>query len=236
MAKTFLTAEWRKLAMANYGVDPGILKKYLPYKTELDHWNGICFVSLVGFRFVNTRVKGLRIPFHSNFEEVNLRFYVRYKSGDTWRRGVVFIREIVPKPALTLVANTLYKEHYVTMPMSHQWVANGDSLITEYQWKYKDWHSLKLVTGKDPVAITAESEEEFITDHYWGYTKVNGNKTSEYEVQHPRWQVYPVKEHHIQADFGLLYGPEFRFLATEKPKSVLLAEGSEIVVKSGGKI
>src|SRR5688500_11199158 len=112
MSKIFLEAEWRKLAMANYAVDKNLLTKYLPYKTEIDCWDNTCYVSLVGFMFLNTRVKGFKIPFHINFEEVNLRFYIRYKHKNEWRRGVVFIKEIVPKHALTLVANTVYGENY----------------------------------------------------------------------------------------------------------------------------
>jgi len=74
MNATFLSAEWRKLAIANYYVDPEILVPFLPYKTELDLWNGKCYISLVGFRFVNTKLKGFGIPFHKHFEEVNLKF------------------------------------------------------------------------------------------------------------------------------------------------------------------
>ncbi len=107
MAKTFLKAEWRKLVMANYAVDPALLMNYLPNKTELDFWNGTCYVSLVGFMFQNTKVMGIKIPFHVDFEEVNLRFYVRYKDAGEWKRGVVFIKEIVPKPMLKIVANTI---------------------------------------------------------------------------------------------------------------------------------
>ena len=123
---TFLQAEWRKLAIANYAVDRKILREYLPNKTEIDLWNGICYVSLVGFMFQNTRVLGIPIPYHINFEEVNLRFYVRHKSQGEWRRGVVFIKEIVSKPALTFVANNLYKEKYETMPVNHIWTSGDE--------------------------------------------------------------------------------------------------------------
>src|SRR6185503_10721641 len=110
-------AGWRKLVMANYAVDPSALAPYLPYKTEIDLWQGTCYVSLVGFMFVDTAVMGVKIPFHVNFEEVNLRFYVRYRDQGEWKRGVVFIKEIVPRAALAFVANTLYNENYETMPM-----------------------------------------------------------------------------------------------------------------------
>ena len=111
---SFLKAEWRKLVLINYAVDPALLKKYLPYKTELDFWNNTCYVSLVGFLFVNTKMLGLKIPFHVNFEEVNLRFYVKHLDKGEWKRGVIFLKEIVPKAAITIVANTLYGEHYQT--------------------------------------------------------------------------------------------------------------------------
>jgi len=97
---SFLNAEWRKLILANYEFDEDILKKHLPYKTEIDKWNSTSYVSLVGFMFKNTKLLGIPIPFHRNFEEVNLRFYVRYKQNNEWKRGVVFIKELVPKIAI----------------------------------------------------------------------------------------------------------------------------------------
>ncbi len=236
MSNTFLQAEWRRLAMANYSVDQKILQKYLPYKTELDLWNNTCYVSLVGFMFLNTRVKGFKIPFHINFEEVNLRFYVRYNDNGNWKRGVVFIKEIVPKPALTFIANIVYNEHYETLPMKHVWEAKGDSMRVEYFWKKDRWNSLKVLARNTLFSIVDGSEEEFITEHFWGYTKISDNKTSEYGVEHPRWKVYTLKEYAVDVDFGFMYGSAFEFLKIEKPTSVFLAEGSEIIVKSGAKV
>lgn len=236
MTKTFLEAEWRKLAMANYAVDRSLLDRFVPHNTEIDLWNDICYVSLVGFMFQDTKVRGVKVPFHVNFEEVNLRFYVRHKHNGEWKRGVVFIKEIVPKPALTFVANAIYKEHYVTMPMSHSWTTLEDSLIVEYKWKKGQWNSLKVIADKNATPIRDGSEEEFITEHYWGYTKISGDKTSEYGVEHPRWDVYHTRDYKIDVDFGSVYGPEFGFLTNEKPISVFLAEGSMIKVKSGRQI
>lgn len=232
MAAIFLEAQWRKLAIANYAVDPLILESFLPNNTELDYWNGTCYVSLVGFMFLDTRLKGIRIPFHVNFEEVNLRFYVR-RYREEWKRGVVFIREIVSKPALTFVANTLYRENYRTMPMRHSWTYVTDSQCVEYQWKKHRWNSFSVTTEKEPMPIVEGSEEEFITEHYWGYTRINAQRSSEYGVEHPRWQVYPFKGYSIDVDFGSVYGKEFEFLKHAVPKSVFLAEGSEIKVMHG---
>ena len=144
---SFLKAEWRKLAIANYELDPALLKKYIPSKTELDLWNGTCYVSLVGFMFLNTKLLGLPIPFHRNFEEVNLRFYVRHNHNGEWKRGVVFIKEIVPKPALTFVANTIYKEHYQTMKMSHSWSELEDHRSVEYNWRLNGIHNSQFFFG-----------------------------------------------------------------------------------------
>ncbi|MFT3823380.1 MAG: DUF2071 domain-containing protein [Chitinophagaceae bacterium] len=236
MAITFLSAEWRKLAIANYAVDPQLLLPHLPYKTELDTWNNTCYVSLVGFMFVNTRLLGLPIPFHINFEEINLRFYVRSKDNDTWKRGVVFIKEIVPRPALTFVANTIYKENYETLPTQHLWVTNNNTLAVEYKWKKKNWHSLKIMAENRLQALAGGSEEEFITEHYWGYARINDSSSTEYEVQHPRWEIYPVKNYEINVDFEAAYGAEFAFLQQATPRSVFLAEGSPIKVKGGKRI
>ncbi|WP_336518001.1 DUF2071 domain-containing protein [Pollutibacter soli] len=237
MASNFLTAEWRKLAIANYSVDPKILLPFLPYKTEFDTWNGDCYVSLVGFRFINTRLKGFSIPFHKHFEEVNLRFYVRYKDTTGWRRGVTFIKEIVPKPALTFVANAIYKEKYVTLPMKHQWNVSDTELSVSYSWRHrKFWNNFKVIADPQPQEIVPDSEEEFITEHYWGYAPVNQNCSSQYQVEHPRWKVYPVKEYSVNVQFDQMYGNEFSMLNTRQPDSVMLAEGSEIAVLSMTKL
>ena len=230
---SFLNAEWRKLAIANYAIDPNVLVKYIPPKTELDLWNGICYVSLVGFMFLNTKLLGLPIPFHRNFEEVNLRFYVRYKDRGKWKRGVVFIKEIVPKPALTFVANIIYKEHYQTMKMSHVWEEQASSRTVKYSWSLNgNENSFSVRAALEPTIIDTDSESEFITEHYWGYTKAGNNSSFEYEVTHPRWDCYEVSEHKIDIDFKSVYGTDFSELTNLDPTSVMLAEGSEITVEN----
>jgi len=229
---SFLKAEWRKLAIANYVVDASVLQKLVPYKTELDLWQGKCYVSLVGFMFLNTKTFGIKIPFHVNFEEVNLRFYVRFKENNEWKRGVVFIKELVPKMAITFVANTFFKEHYQTVPMNHFWKESEERFEIQYSWKIKNSeHSIHLVSKKESKEIPAESEAEFITEHYWGYTKIKENITFEYEVKHPRWRHYEVLNSQIEVDFATVYGDEFKFLNHIQPLSVMLFEGSDIIVE-----
>ncbi|KFF03108.1 YqjF family protein [Chryseobacterium luteum] len=227
----FLKAEWRKLAIINYEINPEILMKYLPEGTEIDFYHGKCYVSLVGFMFLNTRLLGFSIPFHRNFEEVNLRFYVKKKEKDLWKRGVVFIKEIVPKYALSFVANLFYRENYKTMPMNNEIRVNGDELTVKYSWKDKSWHSLQITAGNDAQPMENGSEFEFITEHYFGFTK-RENRTSEYEVCHPKWDYYHIKEYQFDIEFNALYGKEFAFLNGQKPVSVMLAEGSGIEVKT----
>jgi len=237
MASTFLTAEWRKLIMANYAVAEELLQPYLPAGTELDKYAGCCYVSLVGFLFQNTRLRSIPIPFHRTFEEVNLRFYVRHiKSNGELRRGVVFISELVPRFALSFVANTIYGENYATVPLRHHWEQNGEQRSVRYQWRYKSrWNELQVKAAARPQPIGADSAEEFFTEHYWGYTK-RGVRTSEYQVLHPRWSIYPILEHSIDVNFSALYGSEFADLEGREPESILLAEGSEIEVRAGERI
>jgi len=235
MSGTFLTAEWRKLIMVQYEVDPANLASWLPAGMELDLYHGRCYVSLVGFLFDRVRVLGLPIPFHTRFEEVNLRFYVtRTEPNGTRRRGVVFIREFVPRAAITLIANSLYEEPYATLPMCHSIASTPGGLTVSYSWRCnKAWHSLAVEADPTPQPIAPGSEEEFITEHYWGYTKRSRGATSEYGVQHPRWQVYPIRNAAIQADFAALYGTAFAALNGQPPASILLAEGSEVTVSTG---
>jgi uncharacterized protein YqjF (DUF2071 family) len=217
--------------MANFHIESKILKPYVPAFTELDEWNGNHYVSLVGFLFRNTQVFGMRFPFHTNFEEVNLRFYVRFKDGGQWKRGVVFIKELVPRSAITFIANALYHEHYATHKMSHQFKTDGDAHYVSYNWKVQQEENyLKATTGLARQPVQSGSEEEFITEHYWGYTKVNAFKTTSYEVQHPRWNIFPVRAFDFKCNVEKLYGTAFKESLSSQPTSVFLADGSPINV------
>jgi hypothetical protein len=229
---SFLTAEWRKLILANYLVDPKILHSYVPQGTELDFWQGNCYASLVGFMFTNVKLLGVPIPFHTRFEEVNLRFYVKRRHEGEWRRGVVFIKEIVPRAAITFVANSVYGEHYETLPMRHEWVEEKETQRVAYEWKQKgQWQSLSVTAKRKAQPIPVGSEISFITEHYWGYTKINQQKTTEYQVTHPSWEYYPLIDYKVDTDFAKVYGERFAFLNDAQPASVMLAEGSPITVE-----
>ena len=230
MNRIFLTAEWRTLAMLNYAIDPAILRPFVPAGTELDSYQGVTHASVVGFRFLATRVYGIAFPFHRDFDEVNLRFYVRRKAGSEWRRGVVFIREMVPRPAIAFIARAFYGEPYRALPMRHDIRFTDSQIHAEYRWRRAGrWESLRVSGNGEPQAIEAGSEEEFITEHYWGYTDRRG-RCSEYEVRHPRWRVWRGVESRLDADIATLYGPEFVESLSAAPVSAFIAEGSQVEV------
>lgn len=230
---SFLKAGWKNLALINYEINPEILEKYVPKGTEIDLWNGKCYVSLVGFLFHGTRVLGLPIPFHIDFEEVNLRFYVKRFEYGKWKRGVVFIKEIVPKRAIALIANLLFNEHYYTMKMGHSYIETEHSRIFTYNWFSKKHNNfIEVETKKELIPIAPHSEAEFITEHYFGYTKFSDEKTFEYEVTHPGWQQYEVLSYKMQVHFEHNYGLNFTILNGMTPVSVMLAAGSKITVEN----
>jgi uncharacterized protein YqjF (DUF2071 family) len=229
---SFLTAEWNDLLMINYKIDSNKLEKYVPAGTELDLWNNTCYVSLIGFMFEDVKMLGVKVPFHVNFEEVNLRIYVKKLEDGKWKRGVVFIKEIVPKFAISWVANLLYNEHYETRPMSHKNEKSQLSNSFSYKWKKGNkWHEIAAQTATEILPIEIGSEAEFITEHYFGYTKYNEVKTIEYEVTHPKWNQYKLVDYKVDVDFVSVYGNDFAFLQNQKPDSAFVAIGSPITIE-----
>ena len=231
--RTFLTAEWRDLALLNYEIEPDVLLPYVPAGTEIDLWHDHCFVSVVGFRFFKTRLMGVPIPFHSNFLEVNLRFYVRREVEGEVRRGVVFIKEIVPRRAIAWVARKAYNENYVTLPMRHAVTADS----ARYEWRFQGaWNSLSLASLSDWRIPGPMSEAAFIIEHYWGYVTQRDGSTLEYQVRHPRWRVAQATEVELACDVGRLYGNDFAEALSREPASAFLADGSGIVVNRGQRL
>ena len=235
MGRSFLTAEWRYLAMLNYQVPPELLRPHVPAGTELDTWRGTTFLSVVGFLFRNTRVLGAAVPFHRHFEEVNLRFYVRREVAGDVRRAVTFLKELVPRRSIATVARLAYNEPYEALPMRHHLgsvdASTGAPSVVEYAWRQQSGWGRLVVTPSGPaVSVRAGSVEEYITEHYWGYTRRRNGGTVEYRVDHPRWHVWPVERARLEGDSAELYGPAIAEVLSDPPASAFLAGGSAVTV------
>jgi uncharacterized protein len=224
--------------MLNYEVEAKLLLPFVPRGTEPDQWNGKVFVSLVGFRFLKTRVLGFPIPFHANFEEVNLRFYVRRELANEVRRGVVFIREIVPRRAIALIARTLYNENYVALPMAHEIrLAESGGPKVVYRWKARgQWSAIRLEARGEPKVAPENSEQQFITEHYWGYAAQRDGGCVEYHVTHPAWRVWSARHAEFEGNAKESYGTDMAAVLRGPPSSAFLAEGSVVSVMRGRKM
>lgn len=228
-SRPFLTAQWRNLILLTYAVNPARLIDLVPAGTTLDFWRGQTLVSLVGFQFLATKVLGAPIPFHQDFEEVNLRFYVRRLVEDGVRQGVVFIRELVPRPVVGSMARLLYREPYHVLPMRSK-VGAGPPPDVEYQWKVRDrWCTLAAVGVGQGAAPNPGSLEEFLTVRHWGYNGERGKETLEYRVDHPRWHVWHARDARVDHDAEPLCDLG---LAGElkEPISQLIADGSAVTI------
>ncbi len=229
--KEFLRANWFRMVSANYSIDPSLLLEHLPYGTALEDHQGKYYVSLVAFRYCQTRLYKVRVPFHTRFEEINLRFYVKREiSPGQWRSELAFTKLYFPKLALTLVAKYIYKENYETTPMRHQWDEDDKHLITSYGLKKKGWHDIELKTTKKPELVLPHTDEYFFSKHLWGTSQMNPNSCTLYEVTHPEWKSYVVQDAHISFNFGRLFGQGFEELNHRQPESVHLFDGSEVVI------
>ena len=237
-APSFLTARWVHLAMVSYEVDPQVLRPWLPAGVQLDTFGGRSFVSVVGFQFLDTKVKGLAIPFHRNFEEVNLRFYVRRDAEEGVRRGVVFVKEIVPRAAIAWVARNVYNENYVTLPMGHtDEVGKTEPARVGYRWQFRgQTQHVRMTVSGEPAVAAPDSEEAFITEHYWGYAQQKDGRTMEYRVEHPPWRVWTGQDVELECDVAGLYGEAFALFMKGAPSSAFVADGSPVVVRSGRRL
>jgi uncharacterized protein len=238
--RVFLTAEWRDLVMLNYEIAPEMVSEFVPRGTKLDAFAGKTLVSLVGFRFLRTRIFGaLAVPFHSNFDEINLRFYVRRRDDESGevRRGVVFIREIVPRRAVALMARLAYNENYGCHPMRHEVSAHGTGMRAKYEWRLgRQWIGLQAEADGAPALPADGSIEQFISEHYWGYSRQRDGGTVEYQVTHPQWRVWRSTRAGFEGDCSAVYGPVFAETLARRPDSAFIADGSAVSVLAGRRI
>ncbi len=233
MAKPFITAAWRDLLLLNWKAERSLLEPHVPEGTELDSWKGDCYVSLVGFRFLDLAVKGLPVVGHRGFPEINLRFYVRREVAGEVRRGVVFICELTPRRIVEWVARAVYNEPYKTLPMRGE--VNEEK--TQYALQQAgQWQGMAAHPAGDWHEPAEEARETFLIEHYWGYNLQSNGDTMEYEVTHPTWRTRPAQLTRFDLDVESLYGPQWADVLTSEPDAVVLAEGSEVTVFSGIRI
>jgi uncharacterized protein YqjF (DUF2071 family) len=228
--KVFLKAKWENIIMANYEIDPELLLPFLPKGVSIDLFNDKAYVSLVGFMFKNTKLFNIPIPFFGSFEEINLRFYVKRNDGNFTKRGVVFINETIPYKIVAWIANNLYNEHYTVVPTKHQVFINNQQKHIKFEWFLKKWNSISVDYDSHLEQIKENSFEQFIYEHYYGYTKINEHTTKQYQLKHPSWEIHNVIDYKINCDFEAMYGKSFAILSQTQPTNVFIAKGSDVSI------
>jgi uncharacterized protein YqjF (DUF2071 family) len=200
----------------------------------LDLFHGRCFASIVAFQFLDTRVLGFGIPGHRAFAEVNLRFYVKRSVNGEERRGVVFISEYVPLFWVAFIARALYNERYSRVPMTMVVNASEEEREVDFAWRAGgSWHHLRSNLAGAPEALASGSQEEFIAEHYYGYSRQRNGRTVEYKLEHPSWRVW--KDVPVSCEWrpALSYGAAWGVVLSEPPAFSFVAEGSAVSVSHG---
>jgi uncharacterized protein YqjF (DUF2071 family) len=224
--RTFLTAEWHHVLGVTYAVDEALLVPYLPRGAQIDELDGAPRVSIVAFGFRHTRVRGIAIPGHVTFPEINLRFYVRCNG----ERAVVFIREYVPRPAISVVAKLLYNEPYRTTRMEHVVTTARDALHVRHRFGPRKSSLLEAIASLEGRLPEPGGPEHWLTHHDLGVGRARDGRARSYRVEHELWALHEIRTLNMDVDFGRLYGPQWAHLATTTPSHVTLAAGSEVRV------
>lgn len=225
--RAFLTAQWLHVLGVTYPVDEALLEPHLPRGAQIDTLEGSPRVSIVAFHFRGTRLRGVPIPLHVNFGEINLRFYVRLHG----RRAVVFIREFVSRPAISVIAKLTYNEPYRTIRMRNDVLARDDGLIgVRHRFGRGLRNRLEAWADPAPVVPAEDSAGYWLTHHDLGVGRGRDGAARSYEVDHPVWALHEVRSLDVEVDFGALYGPRWAFLSESEPSHVTLAEGSAVSI------
>ena len=233
MSRPFLTATWSNLVIVTWEVEPRLLTPHLPPTLHLDLRDSMAFVSLVAFQFLGTRVRGVAVPGHTDFDEVNLRFYVR-KPG---YRGVTFIREFVPLSAVSLIARLLYNEPYRTAPVRGRIESGADDIVAAYEVDLDGQAHTLTATGQKPAFRPDNTAiEHFLMEQKWGFGRTRAGQMLRYEVEHLPWHIYTVGSYALDMDFAALYGQEWAVLSEIEPRSIIFSPGSPVTVWPARKI
>jgi uncharacterized protein YqjF (DUF2071 family) len=242
MRRPLLSARWRNLLFLNYAIDPDVLRPRLPAGVALDLRGGVAYASLVGLQFLDGRPLGIPLPFYGDFAQINLRFYVRRELPEgAVRRGVVFVKQVVPRRLVTLGARLLFQESYVTRRAD--WSVEpldpaGDRPgAVAYRWRDAGrWNEARASIRGAPQPMPPNSLEAFFAERFWGYAAQRGGSTLEYRVAHPPWHFRPAEAAELDCDVRSVYGEAFADALSAEPVAPFVAEGSEASAFPGTKL
>lgn len=229
-SRPFLTAEWHDVLGVTYAADAALLERYLPRGAQIDVLEGSPRVSLVAFGFRHTRVRGLAIPGHIAFPEINLRFYARLRG----ERAVVFVRELVPRPAISLVAKLFYNEPYRTTRMAFEVSRDAGELRVRHRFGARRDNVIEATATLGAELPGPDSPEHWLTHHDLGVGRTRDGRARSYRVEHELWALHRVLDLRVAVDFGTLYGADWAHLAAGEPSHVTLARGSPVRVLDPG--
>lgn len=227
----FLKAQWKELTLVNFALEPDFLINILPVGLDPDLLHGKAYASLVAFDFESIRVGGIPWPGYTQFPELNLRVYVR--CSEAGRRGVFFIRELIPGKIPTAIARVAYNEPYSACPLtrSHQALVNGAQVQrTDWIWKGAP-NYLEVEVGPETMMPATDEDANWFKEQEWGFGHSRLGELLRYHVTHPRWMVRKVHRCDYEVDWLGLYGPIWaRQLEGAEPDSLMHCIGSEIAV------
>lgn len=227
-----LTARWSNLILLTYPVDEGLVRPWLPRDVEPDLVDGRAQVSLIAFDFVDTRVRGRRIPGFVDFPEINFRTYVR--QGD--RRGVAVLRELVPSPLAAAIGRLRFNEPFRSAQMESRTASLGDELVVEHRWRWKDGrHFVRVTADQNSDAAPLEGPVHDLLGRRWAFGRTRRGDPMVLRVEHPAWALRRVRTLDFEVDFGALYGPEWAELNQRQPASTHLAVGSAVSIFPPGR-
>jgi uncharacterized protein len=226
--RVFLTARWTDVLLVNCRVSPSLLQPYVPSGSTLDTPDAepdAHLLSMIVFRFQDTRVREMRVPTAQDFAELNLRFYVR----DNDRRAAVFLREFVPAPLVILGARLFYRQPYYPARISHTVTRQDAEIRVQTRFRNHAHRGTIDVTARNTPRVPDEaSVEHFIKEHYWGFHQDRRGGSFAYRVDHPIWTTYPVEQATMTIDPGALLGGAWRSVNWHEARhSVVFADGSD---------
>jgi hypothetical protein len=157
-------------------------------------------------------------------------------------RGFVYIRELVSsrliawflrrsfnQPVMavtmeeevkqqTLVIGAEYRVLVPMVPVAGPSTPQDEGLFAE--------HMIRIVGTKPPVRTTDQSLETWLTERPFVFGLDRHNQPRVHEVIHPRWGVHESVDADFRTDFATLFGPDFAFMSTTRPRHTMLSPGS----------
>lgn len=195
--------QWRDVLFLHWPAPPQWLSDQLPAGLAVDTFQGEAWVSLVGFRLQQVRLRGWpALPFCSQMLELNFRTYVRHRGEP----AIHFLAMHADHRLLVAAARCLTPLPYSLAQLAYAGPDTACSFFCRPHYSRTPLLAAQFSLGDGRRQAIPGTLDDWLTERYVAYVAGRDGDLLRMPVSHESWRLREIALRHCELDLQPLHG------------------------------